>query len=949
MGGTFSAVRRVFKRENRIMRIPCATYRIQFNPKFTFSDAKAIIGYLNELGISDVYASPIFKARKGSAHGYDIVDPNQLNPELGGEADFNALLDAARQHGLGWLQDIVPNHMAYDSENAMLMDVLEKGGASPYFGLFDILWDHPYDNMRGRVLAPFLGKFYAEALEDGEIQLFCLNGELGVRYYQLAFPLSITSYAQVLEFDIASLEKHLANSSSEFMSLLGLINSFKNLSSSEKAPDWHEEVKHVKKMFAALYQENQNIREYVDSAIGLLNGKKGNPESFNVLDGIISAQLFRLSFWKVAAEEINYRRFFCINGLISLKVEDEAVFKAMHALIFKLCAHGVFSGLRVDHVDGLFDPAVYLERLRGEVKDIYIAVEKILDIKGEIPPSWPVQGTTGYDFMNYLNGLFCKKENDVAFVRLYYKFTGLSHSYERLLSEKKRLIVGKHMAGNIDNLAQLLKKISAKDRYGRDITLYGLRRALVEVMTFFPVYRSYINVKNFSDSDRHYITTAIQKARDNNPGLVYELNFIEKFLLLESIDSFSLGDRALCIFFIMRFQQFTPSLMAKGFEDTLLYCYNRLISLNEVGGCPEVFGATKGDFFEFLRRRQASFPHSFNATATHDTKRGEDTRARINVLSEFPKEWAYCLNTWKKINRPKKKKRKNDYMPDANDEYFIYQTLLGTYPFFGVDKQSYKARIKEYIIKAVREAKVHTAWVKPDAEYEEACLVFIDRLLDESPDNSFMPEFLPFAQRLARYGIFNSLSQVLIKIISPGVADFYQGCELWDFSLVDPDNRGSVDFQKRVDMLKDIKENSSGDTAGFMRDLLLHKEDARVKLFLTHAALALRKQKPALFEKGYCQPLIVEGALKDNVIAYAVVDDSDCVLAVAPRFFSNIIKEDALPCGKDAWGDTAIVVPSEFRFVFKDYFTGRDFSDVSNPIPVGDILEHFSVGLLVRA
>lgn len=929
------------------MRIPRATYRIQFNPLFTFADAKGIAPYLAELGISDIYASPIFKARIGSAHGYDIVDPNQLNPQLGNEADFNALLDATRQNGLGWLQDIVPNHMAYDTENAPLMDILEKGEASPYFGLFDIVWDHPYDNMKGRVLAPFLGKFYAEALEEGEIQLCCHGEDLCARYYQLIFPLNIASYAQVLEFDISSLDKRLTSSSSEFMSFLGVVNSFKNLSLSKGARDWQEQIRRVKKMFWTLYHENQNIREYVDATIKLLNGKKGIPESFNALDQIISAQFFRLSFWKVAAEEINYRRFFCVNGLISLKIEDEAVFNQMQALIFKLCRQGVFTGLRVDHIDGLFDPDTYLQRLKTKVGDVYLVVEKILGAKEQMPLSWPVAGTTGYDFMNYCNGLFCRKDNEVAFVRLYYKFTGQPVTYEKLLAEKKRLIIGKHMAGNIDNLAHLLKKISTKDRYGRDMTLYGLRRALVEVMVFFPVYRSYVNEKNFTDSDRAYIKIAIQKARETHPGLMYEMNFIEKFLLLESVGQASGGDKEQWIYFVMCFQQLTGPLMAKGFEDTLLYSYNRLISLNEVGGNPEIFGFSKEDFFNFIKKRQATFAHSFNATATHDTKRGEDTRARINVLSELPKEWGHCLSTWKKINRVKKKKGKDGYMPDANDEYFIYQTLLGTYPFEGTAIDSYKKRIKDYIIKAVREAKVHTAWIKPDAEYEEACLSFIGRVLDDSPGNAFMAEFLPFAKKIADLGAFNSLSQLFIKIISPGVADFYQGSELWDFSLVDPDNRGPVDFQKRVNLLKEIKERSIRDISALTRDLLSHKEDGRVKLFLTMTALKLRKEKPLLFEKGAYVPLEVEGPFKEHVLAYALFYENDCVVAVAPRFFSGLIKEGGLPCGRDVWADTTVIFPSELRFSFKDYFTGKAFEDVSKAVLVGEMLEHFCIALLV--
>ena len=513
----------------------------------------------------------------------------------------------------------------------------------------------------------------------------------------------------------------------------------------------------------------------MDENITLLNGQKGEIESFNNLDDILSEQSFRLSFWKVAAEEINYRRFFTINELISLKVEDEAVFHDTHQLIFRLIEKGKCDGLRIDHIDGLCDPTMYLERIRKQADHIYLIVEKILDFNEKLPSFWPVQGTTGYDFLNYVNGLFCNKINRNEFARIYYKFTGLRTSYDNLVSEKKRLIIGKHMAGNIDNLAQLMKNIAGKERYGRDITLYGLKRALVEFMAFFPVYRSYINEHMFSESDKHYIQKAIQDARHHNPDLLYELHFIDKFFAPDFADHLSEEGKKQLLHFIMRVQQFTGPLMAKGFEDTVLYIYNKLVSLNEVGGNPHRFGVTDEEFHAFQAQRAAHFPHSLNTTSTHDTKRGEDVRARIHVLSEIPKEWNNNLRRWSKLNKRKKKKLYETLMPDENDEYFLYQTMLGVFPFYEHEEKRFTERIKEYVIKAVREAKRYTAWIKPDTEYENACISFVENILDPQEENLFLKEFRCFQKKIAFYGIFNSLSQTLIKITAPRSARFLSG------------------------------------------------------------------------------------------------------------------------------------------------------------------------------
>ena len=735
------------------MKIPSATYRLQFTPDFGFAEASEVLPYLHDLGISDIYASPIFHARAGSRHGYDVVDPNRLNPELGSDEAFASLIEQSRRQGLGWVQDIVPNHMAYDGQNRMLMDVLENGEASPFFDFFDIDWQHPYESMRGKVLAPFLGGFYGECLEKGEIALHYDRHGLGVRYFSLQLPVNLESYSEVLTQNLNLLRKRLGSHHLDFIKLLGVLYALKNIPPKQESADRADQILFVKRMLWELYTGTPEIKEHLDTNIARFNGTPGNPESFSLLDRLLSQQHYRLSFWKVAAEELDYRRFFNINELISLRVEDEKVFRHSHALIFKLVREGKFSGLRVDHVDGLYDPLGYLARLREEAGNLYLTVEKILGVDEELPADWPVEGTTGYDYLNVLNGIFCAGEQRRRFSQTYERFTGLETSWPALMTEKKRLIIGKYMAGDIESLAYLLKRVSSRDRHAADVTLYGLKRALVEVLAFFPVYRSYVSPGSFSAQDRSQLTTAVERAKEGNAGLLLELNYIGRFLLLDFADHATDEERNRWTDFVMRFQQLTGPLMAKGSEDTALYVYNRLLSLNEVGGAPDRFGASVEEFHDFNLRRLARWPHAMNATATHDTKRGEDARARINVLSELPAEWEKNLRTWSRTNRAKKTKLRGAEAPDRNDEYFLYQTLIGSYPLHQDQDGQFLERLTSYLIKAVREAKVHTEWLKPDGAYEQAFVDFARQILAPAESNRFMEEFLPFAKedRLLRH------------------------------------------------------------------------------------------------------------------------------------------------------------------------------------------------------
>jgi (1->4)-alpha-D-glucan 1-alpha-D-glucosylmutase len=930
------------------MRIPTATYRIQLGPSFGFHAAKGIAGYLSALGISDVYVSSILRPRKGSEHGYDVVDPNEINPELGKSEDLDALMRELQTRGIGWIQDIIPNHMAFDYENAWLMDVLENGECSEYFRFFDIEWDHPYEGIKGRLLAPFLGRFYGECLEDGEIRLQYDEAGFSIAYFTMRFPLEMESYQIVLTHELAGLKGTLGPDDPDLAKLLGVLYALETLRTIERADERRNQIRTAKKTLRDLYENNPEIRAFVDANVEAFNGRKGNPASFNLLDHLLSEQVFRLSFWKVASEEINYRRFFNINELISLRIQEREVFEKSHSLIFKLVDEGKITGLRVDHIDGLYDPTRYLRDLRERAGEAYITVEKILGPEEELPAFWPVQGTTGYDFLNYVNGIFCRQQSEKPFDRIYARFTDFpADSYESLVTAKKLMIMGKYMAGDIDYLSHVIKGVSSRYRHGRDITLYALKRALVEVMTQFPVYRTYLSAEDSREGDTLCVKEAVRKATETNPGLLHELNFIRKFLLPHSVDSLSEEERKEWIHFVMRFQQFTGPLMAKGFEDTVLYVYNRLISMNEVGGNPKQFGIAPQAFHRFSRRVAEDWPHTMNATSTHDTKRGEDVRARINILSEIPEEWWSSLKRWSRLNRRKKRSPAGVTVPDRNDEYFLYQTLLGAFPFDERDIPEFVERLKKYIVKAVREAKVHTAWLKPDTDYEDAFLAFIEDILQRSERNRFLRDFLAFERKVAYYGMLNGLSMTLLKITAPGVPDFYQGTELWDLNLVDPDNRRPVDFEKRRAMLDDITGKAEKDIPGLLEELHSTMEDGRIKLFLISRALRARQENAEVFQKGGYFPLETGGKFKECVVAFAREHGGVWAVTIVPRFPSGLVKEGELPLGAHVWNDTHVVFPGEMPSAWQDAVTGR-MIEASGVMRIGDALGQFPVSLLLN-
>ncbi|CAD5940047.1 Maltooligosyl trehalose synthase [Planktothrix tepida] len=927
------------------MRIPLATYRIQFNPDFNFNQTKEIIAYLQELGISDLYASPIFKARSGSTHGYDVVDPNQLNPELGTQEDFDQLMEEVKNNGMGWLQDIVPNHMAYDSQNQYLTDIFEFGSDSDYLEFFDIDWKHPYSDFQGRVLAPLLGDFYGNCLENGQLKISYGEAGLSVNYYSLKFPLKIESYTYLITPRLKELEDRLGRRHPNVIKLLGVLYVLKNIPHEESSQDRRSQAVFAKGLLWELYQENSDIQKFIDENIEYLNGKTGDTESFNFLDQLLSEQFFRLSYWKVGAEELNYRRFFTVNELISVKVEDEKVFNKTHDLILKFVRSGKFTGLRIDHIDGLYNPLQYLQGIREKVGNVYLTVEKILDVEEELPSNWPIEGTSGYEFLIYLNSLFCQRQNEDRFSQIYRDVTGLSASFKQLLIDKKRLIADRNLAGDADNLAGLLKRIAGQYRYGRDFTLQGLQTAILEVLVRFPVYRTYINEGQVSEEDRYYVQFAIQEAKGQHPELINELNLIEKFLLLEYDDYLSDENKQLWLHFVSKFQQFSGPLTAKGVEDTLFYVYNRFVSLNEVGGAPHQFGISSDMFHQFNKKRAKSWPHTMNTTSTHDTKRSEDLRARLNVISEIPDEWEAQVRTWIALNRDKKIETEGRIIPDGNDEYFLYQNLIGSYPFYETEYPEFVERVKQFAIKAVREAKVHTAWLRPDSVYEEGFFTFVDKILNPSEDNQFLQEFRNFQQKIAFYGMFNSLSQTLIKITSPGLPDFYQGTELWDLSLVDPDNRRPVNYQKRMQFLEEIKRRSQEDTLSLIEELKASPEDGRMKLFLIYQGLIVRKQYLEVYQQGTYIPLEITGDYAEHILAFARTYGQQIIITVVPQFLTNLVEPQQFPLGENIWKDTAIEIPEDWETDWKNTLTNQLIKG-GHSLKIGDILTVFPVALL---
>jgi (1->4)-alpha-D-glucan 1-alpha-D-glucosylmutase len=843
-------------------RVPTATYRLQFHPEFTFQDAKRIVAYLHDLGITDVYASPLLRARKGSTHGYDTTDANALNPELGTTDDFLELHKELAARGMGLLLDIVPNHMAASHENAWWVSVLENGPRSRFLHYFDI------DGRDEKVLLPILGRPYGEALESKEIQLGFDSEGLFFAYYDKRLPLAPQSYRIVLE--------SCADAAPEG----GVGIEVRDLVQNETVI---ENSRFLKDTLSRLREESPEFAKAMDAAIDRFNA---NPD---LLDRVASAQWYRLAYWRIASETINYRRFFDVTDLVGIRVENPEVFEARNRLILELITQNQVTGVRIDHIDGLHDPVNYLTKLQSRLGGkFYVVVEKILEHGEVLPRSFQCAGTTGYDFLDTVNAVFVDPPGLGKLTDVYHRYSGVAASYGDVVYERKKQAVEQLFFGEMRALGAHLAQLAVADRNARDLAPSELLNALIEITACMPVYRTYIREGKVTETDRQFVQQASREARRRAPQVDSRLfDFVEHVLLIEP-PAYIAAERDRWLAFVMRWQQFTGRVMAKGVEDTAFYNYHRLISINEVGGEPGR-GSDFDPVAELHTRNEAmvrDWPHTMNATSTHDTKRSEDVRARISVLSEIPEEWERELKVWTRANASLKK----DGVPHPNEELLIYQTLVGAWPLTA-------DRLRQYLEKAAREAKTHSSWIDVNADYENALEDFAAAVLE---NETFVRRFQRFHQRIAFHGFLNSLAQVVLKICSPGVPDFYQGTELWDYSLVDPDNRRPVDYAQRAALVAKMPP---------VAQLLKKWQDGRVKLFVTLRALALRSRHAEVFRDGAYRAVDTGSA---NAVAFT---RGDAVLVVVPRLTTHLGKE--LPLG-DVWGDHALDVAGRWRNVFTE-------------------------------
>jgi (1->4)-alpha-D-glucan 1-alpha-D-glucosylmutase len=1004
---------------------PTATYRLQFEKdNLTFRAAAAVVPYLNDLGISHLYPSPYLKICSGTSNGYAIVDYGQLNPDLGSEADYRALVEALHRCGMGQLLDTVPNHMsATPAENLWWTDVLENGPASPRAAYFDIDWHPIKEELHNRILLPILGNQYGQVLESGELRLEYRQGGFFVRYFQLLLPLDPWSYRIVLTHELDGLRGSLPADSEELRELESIVTALEHLpehteTAPERIAERHREKEVIKGRLRALTERAAPIAAFIDRNVQEFNGSEGDPHSYDRLDKLLDAQVYRLSHWKAAADEINYRRFFDINDLAAVCMEDPDVFAESHRRVFEFLVRGDVDGLRIDHIDGLYDPIEYLRRLQGGYLralgmdcyqqlletsglpsdaaaeappppwnaiepaflqkvtalsfadrvhlPLYVVAEKILGPEEDLPEEWLLAGTTGYDFLNGVGGLFVEPAGLADLGRLYAHFVGERLNFREVAHQSKLLILHVAMSSELQLLAHRLNRISERHRRSRDFTLNTLRIALREILACFPVYRTYICHGAVSERDRQVLCRAAAQAKRRNPSVnAAAFDFVRDVLLLEAppeADDAIGHEREL---FVGRFQQVTSPVTAKGIEDTAFYRYFPLASLNEVGGDPARGAATLDDFHRHNLARQAQWPRSLLATTTHDSKRSEDVRARISVLSEIPRLWRTAVNRWARLNRRHRGEVDGQPAPSRNDEYLFYQSLVGVWPLLppqGKDRLELVKRLQAYMEKATHEAKLYTSWMNPDSQYDAAVRQFVAAALDEHPKNRFLSEFSQFHEQVVNWGLYSALAQALLKLTSPGVPDIYQGQELWNFSLVDPDNRRPVDFPGHRKMLGRLQKDLGRHERLLLsvaRQLALDPRDARLKLFLTWRTLQFRRRQAELFRSGEYIPLQVEGTRAKHVCAFArrsaaAGPERPTAIVIVPRWIAQLtpLGQDSLrappPLGREIWEDTCLLTDAWLPPSLKNLFTGQVYSPAESPLQMGAVLSDFPVALLTN-
>ncbi len=875
--------------------VPSSTYRLQLHAGFTFDDAAKAAEYLRALGISHIYCSPYLQAAPGSMHGYDVVEPTRVNEELGGEDGHRRFCQRLGELDLGQVLDIVPNHMAIGPFNQYWWDVLENGQSSRYASWFDIDWHPAEAKLENKILIPVLGDQYGRILSAGQIKLEYDGEHFCVRYVDQQFPVAPESLSIVLSQAAESAHNDTLNFISDSLSRLPV------LTGPRASAARHRDKTVIFALLKGLCSERSEVGAALASTVNEINSDA------DTLDGLLNRQTYRLAYWRTAGQELGYRRFFDVNTLIGVRVARQKVFEATHARILEWLQEGVIDGVRVDHVDGLRNPLQYLQRLQARARRAWIVGEKILEPGEFLREDWPIDGTSGYDFMNVCNNLMVRGDGLEDLTKIYGDFTGEPTDFTTVAHARKLSVLQEGLGSDVNRLTSLFVEICENNRDRRDYTRAEIRRALREVAACFPIYRTYViaELGQITDQDREYIDTAVKQAKGRRRDLDPDLfDFIADVLTLRATGNLE-GE------FLMRFQQFTSPVMAKGVEDTAFYCFNRMIGLNEVGNDPGRNGLSIAQFHDYCARMQTTHPLTMTALSTHDTKRADDVRARLAVITEMPGRWKTALIRWSRRNAPY---RTGDF-PDRNTEYFLYQTMIGAWP---IDQD----RLIAYMQKASREAKVHTSWTQQNMEFEAALRSFIERILQSQ---EFVAELEKFVARILYAGRINSLAQTLLKLTAPGVPDTYQGSELWDLSLVDPDNRRPVDYELRRKMLAELHGIE-------LEEIMRRMDSGMPKLWLVHRALCLRRELPEWFGSAAAYtPIPAVGSRSEHVVAYL---RGDRVAVVTPRW--------PLKLG-NSWGGTTLEFP---KGRWKNRLTGDIVT--GGELRVQMLLQRFPVALLTR-